>query len=173
VKRRDDLNLNEIKSILHEAIDSFIVNIGKYNWSLFYESDFRSALYVEFIRTMDRKGKNGYPIRTEHKYGKFQADIALGDKQEVAIELKFAYTSLYLYVNDFKKARVQINGYLQNGAKAAYLVVLDHQIDPTRKPISEIIEIGDIGLQGEWKEIKNSSDEVFDRILVSSLPETS
>jgi len=161
----NELNLDEL---LFKACDSFIKNINRYNWSLVYESDFCSAIYAELIKTMDREEMRNYIIRTEHKYGNFTADIAIGDHQEVAIETKFSFTYWALTTSDFVRAKKQLEGYIANGAKYAYLICLDHQIPPDRKPISDIIDIEAIGLVGDWREI-NAPEIAGDRFLVAQL----
>jgi len=158
----------DLKNLLLEACDSFVKNINKYNWSMLYESDFRCAIYAELIKAMDRKGMENYIIRTEHKYGNFTADMAIGDNQEVAVEIKFSYTYWTLRNDDFLDAKKQLEGYITNGAKDAYLICLDHQIPPEREPISDVIDIGAIGLIGEWKEI-NAPEIAGDKFLVAQL----
>ena len=156
--------------LLLEACDTFVKNISKYNWAMMYESDLRCAIYAELIKAMDRRGMKDYTVRTEHKYGDFQADIALGDKQELAIEVKYSFTYWRLRLDDFVNAKKQLGGYLSNGAKDAYLIVLDHQIPPERKPISDTIDIGAVGLVGEWRAI-DAPEIAEDKFLVAQLSE--
>ena len=107
----------------------------------------------------------------EHKYGNFTADIAIGDHQEVAIETKFSFTYWALTASDFVRAKKQLEGYRVNGAQYAYLICLDHQILPDRRPISDIIDIEAIGLVGDWREI-NGPEIAGDKFLVAQLPKS-
>jgi len=159
------LNLDEL---LLNACESFIKNIDKYNWSLFYESDFRCAIYAELIKSMERENYDEFPIHTEHKYGNFAADIAIGPNQEIAIETKFAFTYWSLRASDIINAKKQLQRYLQNGAKKAYLLCLDHQVAPERKPLSQTVDLKEIGLFGEWREI-NGKEITDDEFLIATL----
>lgn len=157
-----------LEKLLFDACESFVKNISKYNWAMISESDFRCVMYAELVMAMEQKEMTEYPIRTEHKYGGFAADIAIGDNQEVAIELKFSVFDYPLKQRDFAKARKQIQGYLENGAKKAYLICLDHQISPEREPLFKAIDIRKIGLSGEWREI-NGPMIAGDEFLVATL----
>jgi len=157
-----------LEKLLFDACESFIKNIDRYNWSLIYESDFRCAIYAELIRSMDQKKIDEYLIFTEHKYGDFQADIAIGPNHEIAIEIKFSFTYFSLKYSDFINAKEQLLGYLDNGAKKAYLLCLDHQIPPEREPLSKTIDIKEIGLSGEWREI-NGKQVAGDTFLIATL----
>lgn len=159
------LNLEEL---LLNACESFIKNIDKYNWSLIYESDFRCALYAELIKSMEQGKFDQFPIRTEHKYGDFTADIALGNNQEIAIETKLSFTYWPLKTSNLVNAKRQLKEYLKNGAKKAYLLYLDHQIPPEREPLSKTIDIREIGLSGEWRVI-NSKQISGDEFLIATL----
>ncbi|MFX0138903.1 MAG: hypothetical protein ACFFDN_35005, partial [Candidatus Hodarchaeota archaeon] len=139
--------------MLFEACDSFVKNIDKYNWALLYESDFRSAIYAELIKCMDEKQISDYRIWTEYKYGDHSADIALGIDKEVAIETKFAYTYFPIRKSDLLQAKNQLVNYLENGAKKAYILFLEHQIPPESEPLCNVIDLKELGLTGECKEI--------------------
>jgi len=156
------------ENILRAACDSFISKIDQYNWALLYESDFRCALYTEIINIMEERGLDNFPIRTEHQYGNNDADIALGDNQEIAIELKFSYTYFPLNESDFIKAKNQILAYLENGAKKAYFICLDHQVPPDNKSLAEKINIEEIGFSGEWREV-NGKEVSGDKFLIAEL----
>lgn len=117
---------------------------------------------------MEQKGIDAYPIRTEYQYGNFKADIAIGDKQEVAVEIKFSYAEWSLSQRSFINAKRQLMNYLENGAKSAYLICLDHQVTPDRRPLSKTIDIKEIGLVGEWKEI-SSKEIAEDQFLIATL----
>ena len=161
----NSLNLEEL---LLNSCDFFIKNIDKYNWSLIYEADLRCAIYAELIKYMNNDKFNEYPIRTEHKYGDFSADIAIGNNHEIAIEIKFSFTYWSLSISDFLNAKKQLQGYLQNGAKKAYLICLDHQIPPEREPLSKTIDISKIGLSGKWRKI-NGKEIAGDQFLIATL----
>lgn len=162
------MGISNLDELLLNACESFIKNIDKYNWSLLYESDFRSAIYAELIKSMEREKYDEFPIRTEHKYGDFAADIAIGPNQEIAIETKFAFTYWSLRTSDLINAKRKLQEYLKNGAKKAYLLCLDHQIAPERKPLSETVDIKEIGLSGEWREIKGKQI-AGDEFLIATL----
>lgn len=159
-----------LEKLLLDACESFIKNIDKYNWAMIFESDFRCAIYAELISTMKQNEMAEYPVRTEHKYGNFSADIALGDNQEIAVELKFSFTDYLLKKTDFVKAKQQLEGYMKNGAQEAYLICLDHQVDPERGPLCKKIDIKQIGLSGDWREI-NGPLIAGDRLLIATLKE--
>lgn len=158
----------DIEKIFFEACDSFIKNIDKYNWSLFYESDFRSAIYAELIKSMDKKQLNNYPICTEYRYGGNRADIALGYGQEIAVEIKFTYTDHPISRYKFNKTKNQLIAYIKNGAKKAYLLYLEHQNYPDKLPLSKVIDIQKLGLSGEWKEI-NGEEIAGDQLLIATI----
>ena len=160
-------NLN-VEELLFEACDSFIKNIDKYNWALLYESDFRSAIYAELIKSMDEKQFNNYQIWTEYKYGAYSADIALGPKKEIAIETKFAYTYFPLKKSDLLQAKNQLVNYLENGAKKAYLLFLEHQLPPESEPLCDIIDLKELELTGDCREV--DGEEVSgDKFLIANL----
>ena len=114
-----------LEIILFDACKKFVEEIEKFEFCLLYESDFRHAIYAELIKTMDERGMANYPIRTEHKYGDRQADISLGENQEIAVEIKFTFTYWRPTRPYFQEAKEQLEYYLKNGAKKAYLVYLD------------------------------------------------
>ena len=160
-------NLN-IEGLLLKACDSFIKNIDKYNWALLYESDFRSAIYAELIKRMNEKQFSDYPIWTEYKYGNYSADIALGPNKEVAIETKFAYTDFRLRKSDLLQAKNQLVNYLENGANKAYLLFLEHQVPPESEPLCDIIDLKELGLTGECREV--DGEEISgDKFLIAKL----
>jgi len=158
----------DIEEVFFEACNSFIKNIDKYNWSLLYESDFRSAIYAELIKVMDEKHFNDYPIWTEYEYGANKADIALGSEKEIAVEIKFAYTDFPIGRPQIIKAKSQLVNYLKNGAKKAYLVYLEHQNYPDEVPLSKTIDLQKIGLSGEWKEI-NGEEIAGDQLPIATI----
>jgi hypothetical protein len=160
--------VSDLEKLLLDACESFVKKIDKYDWALIYESDFRYAIYADLITTMEQMGLTEYPIRTEYKYGNFAADIAMGDNQEIAIELKFSVFDYPLKQSDFVKARQQLKGYLENGAQKAYLICLDHQIMPDREPLSRAIAVKEIGLSGDWREI-NGPLIAGDQLLIATL----
>jgi len=159
---------SDIEELFFEACDSFIKNIDKYNWALLYESDFRSAIYAELIKVMDEKQFNDYTIWTEYGYGGNKADIALGSEKEIAVEIKFAYTDFPIGRPQLIKAKNQLMNYLKNGAKKAYLLYLEHQMDPDEVPLSKVIDLQKIGLSGEWKEI-NGQEVAGDQLLIATI----
>lgn len=162
------MNNLDVEGLLFEACDSFVKNIDKYNWALFYESDFRSAIYTELIKRMDEKLFSYYPIWTEHKYGGHSADIALGYNKEIAIETKFAYTYFPLRKSDLFRAKNQLVNYLENGAKKAYLLFLEHQLPPESEPLCDMIDLKELGLTGECKDV--DGEEVSgDKFLIAYL----
>ena len=161
------MSILDLEGLLLNACESFIKNIDKYNWSLFYESDFRCALYAELIKSMEQEKFGQFPIHTEHRYGDFIADIVIGEKEEIAIEIKFAYTYWALRMSDLVKAKRQLQGYLESGAKKAYLICLDHQIPPEREPVSKTIDIREFGFSGEWRVI-NGEQVAGDEFLIAT-----
>lgn len=157
-----------IEGLLFEACDSFVKKIDKYNWALLYESDFRSAIYAELIKCMDERQFSDYPIWTEYKYGDYSADIALGHNKEIAIETKFAYTYFPIRKSDLLKAKNQLVNYLEYGAKKAYLLFLEHQLPPESEPLCDIIDLKELGLTGECKDV--DGEEVSgDKFLIANL----
>lgn len=157
----------DLEGLLLNACESFIKNIDKYNRSLIYESDFRCALYAEIIKSMEQEKFDQFPIRTEQKYGDSKADITIGENKEIAIETKFSFAVNSLKTSDLVNAKRQLQEYLKNGAKKAYLICLDHLIPPYREPLSKTIDVREIGFSGEWRVI-NGKEVAGDEFLIAT-----
>jgi hypothetical protein len=156
------------ETILFEACKKFVEEIEKFEFSLLYETDFRYAIYAELIKIMDEGGMANYPIRTEHKYGDRRADISLGENQEIAVEIKF--TAAYFRPQPrsaVREAKEQLKYYLKNGAKKAYVVYFDFKPPGERGTASEIINIEEFGLSGEWKTILTKKGDIGDFLIAA------
>ena len=156
------------ETILLDACDRFLEEIEKFKFYLLYESDFRCAIYAELVKVMDEKGMADYPIKTEHKYRERQADISLGRNQEIAVEMKFTYTYLRPKRSGFQEAKEQLEYYLMNGAKKAYLVYLDFQPPPESVDTSKVFDIEEFGLSGEWKPISTEEGTIGEFLIATA-----
>ena len=159
----------DVESMLVDACEKFVEEIEKFEFCLIYESDLRYAIYAELVKIMDERGIVNYPIRTEHKYGNSVADFSLGENHEVAVEFKF--THRFFEPSPFsalREGKDQLERYLNNSAKKAYLVYLD--VPPgERDPASMFIHLEDFGLSGEWKKISTKQGYFGDILLATKV----
>lgn len=155
----------EYTKMLLQACENFIEDLKKFYYSMIREEDFRCAIYAEILRVMDKLGLSDYNIRTQNDYGGRLADIALGEKQEVAIELKFSLTYFRPSRATFVEASQQLKHYLANGAKTAYLLYL-HHADP-EEDVSKKFDLSEFDLTGQWKTIPHNG--VIDNLLIATV----
>ena len=137
-------------SILLNAGDRFLADLEKFRYSL-VESDFRCAIYAEIIKEMDDLGMKEYPIRTEYLIGNKKVDIALGENQEVAVELKSGFP--FYRVKDAKIHEVMGNlDYYREKGKVPYFMYFDYQVSTKdESSAAERFNPKELGLSGEWK----------------------
>jgi len=57
--------------------------------------------------------------------------------------------------------------YLKNGAKKAYLVFFDFWPPGERASASEIVDVDEFGLSGEWKEVSTHQGFVGDLLIAT------
>lgn len=163
---RESKGMNEsFETILFNACEKFVEDIDKFEFCLLHESDFRYAIYAELIKIMDEKGMANYPIRTEHKYGDRQADISLGENQEIAVEAKFTTAYWGSSWSAVREGKEQLKHYLKSGAKKAYLVYFDFGPPGERGGASEMINIEEFGLSGKWKTISTEKGNIGDFLI--------
>jgi len=156
------------ETILSDACSKFVEEIDKFESWLISESDFRCAIYAELVKVMDEKRLTNYPILTEYNYGDKKADISLGEDRDVAVELKFGF---YRWGpsprQGIRDGRDQLAYYLKNGAKKAYLVFFDFWPPGERASASEIVDVDEFGLSGEWKEVSTHQGFVGDLLIAT------
>lgn len=155
------------ETILFNSCEKFVEEIEKFEFCLLYEPDFRHVIYAELIKIMDEREMANYPIRTEHKYGDRQADISLGENQEIAVEIKFTFTYWRPTKSYFQEAKEQLEYYLKNGAKKAYLVYLDFWPPPESISASKMFNIEEFGLSGKWKTISTEKGDIGDFLIAT------
>lgn len=161
----------DYRKILFLACEKLLSDLDRFTYSFVYEADFRCGLYSEIVDIMEQEGLMDYHIRAEHIYEdpKNKADIALGENQEIAIELKF---DLGWVKTDFIKATEQLENYLLHGAKEAFLIYLHRFLPEYFVLASKKIDIDKIGLEGDWKIIGTDSD-IIGELLIAILKKES
>ena len=164
------------KRVLLHACERFVNDLAKFREFLFTEEEFKCAIYGEILQTFETLGKMDYCIQTEvwypgtgphpwHEPEQAHAHIALGERKEVAVALKFSKQWIRPGDYDFRYVCEKLKNCLNKGAKAAYFVYL-HHFD--KEDISKKFNISDFGLAGQWKTIL-LEDGVIDNFLVATV----
>jgi hypothetical protein len=174
--RRSLASAEDNKKVLLHACEKFVNDLVKFRNFLLTEEDFKCTIYAEILQAFHTLREMNYCIQTEawypgigphpwHEPEQAHAHIALGERKEVAVVLKFSKQWIRPGDYDFRYACEKLKNCLNKGAKVAYFVYL-HHLD--KEDISKKFKISDFGLSGQWKTVP-FEDGVIDNFLVATV----
>lgn len=175
----------EHEKILLQACQKFVEDLAKLRFSLVTIEDFRCAVHAEILKVMNTLRKHSYYVRTEVWYGiaaytqgalfvpdYAHAHMALGEKKEVAVILKFSNMRVHTWHrpadHDFEDFYKKLKNCLAKGAKAAYILYLRHF--DRNEDVSKKFDLSDFGLSGQWKTVP-LQEGLIDNLLVATVAE--